>query len=88
MLVYKLQEEVHRFTISKMRAAKEKTLKRSVLEEIDGIGGEKAKKLLAHFKSLSALKKASLEEIGSVKGISAKNAENVYNYFLKDREDS
>ncbi|MBR5314275.1 MAG: excinuclease ABC subunit UvrC [Clostridia bacterium] len=81
-LVYKLQEEVHRFTISKMRASKEKSLKKSVLEEIDGIGSEKAKKILAHFKSLSALKKASLDEIKQVKGISAKNAESVYEYFL------
>lgn len=86
MLVYKLQEEVHRFTVSKMRSAKEKTLKKSLLEEIDGIGSEKAKKILAHFKSLAALKKASLEEIKAVKGISEKNAENVYNYFLKDKE--
>lgn len=81
-LVYKLQEEVHRFTISKMRASKEKTLKKSVLEDIDGIGREKARKILAHFKTLSALKKASLDEIKQVKGISAKNAESVYEYFL------
>jgi excinuclease ABC subunit C len=81
-LIYKLQEEVHRFTISKMRASKEKSLKKSVLEEIDGIGSEKAKKILAHFKTLSALKKASLDDIKQVKGISAKNAESVYEYFL------
>ncbi len=85
MLVYKLQEEVHRFTISKMRASKERSLKRSVLEEIDGIGSEKAKRILAHFKSLSALKKASLDEIKAVRGISEKNAENVFNYFSVDK---
>ncbi|MBR5322619.1 MAG: excinuclease ABC subunit UvrC [Clostridia bacterium] len=85
MLIYKFQEEVHRFTVSKMRSSKEKSLKKSVLEEIDGIGTEKAKKILAHFKSLSVLKKASLEEIRAVKGISEKNAENVFNYFSDDR---
>ena len=85
MLVYKLQEEVHRFTVSKMRASKEKSLKKSVLEEIDGIGCEKAKKLLAHFKSLSALKRASLDELRMVKGISAKNAEDVFNYFSAEK---
>ncbi len=82
-LIYKLQEEVHRFTISKMRSSKEKTLKKSVLEEIDGIGKEKAKKILLHFKSLSNIKKASLDEIKQVKGISAKNAEDIFNYFLE-----
>ena len=85
MLVYKLQEEVHRFTVSKMRSSKEKSLKKSILEEVDGIGREKAKKILAHFKSLSNLKKASLEEIKAVKGISERNAENVFNYFSADR---
>ena len=87
MLIYKIQEEVHRFTVSKMRASKEKTLKKSVLEEIDGIGKEKAKALLAHFKSLSALKDASAEEIKAVKGLSAKNAESVFMYFSKDGDD-
>ncbi|MBQ6701475.1 MAG: excinuclease ABC subunit UvrC [Clostridia bacterium] len=87
MLVYKLQEEVHRFTISKMRASKEKSVKRSVLEEIDGIGKEKAKRLLSHFKSLSALKSAPLEEIKRVKGISEKNAESVFNYFTAEGEE-
>ncbi len=85
MLVYKIQEEVHRFTISKMRSSKEKSLKKSILEEIDGIGSEKAKKILAHFKSLSALKAASLDEIKAVKGISERNAENVFNYFSAER---
>lgn len=84
MFIYKLQEEVHRFTISKMRASKEKTMKKSSLEQIDGIGREKAKKLLAGFKSLSALKEASLDEIKAIKGISEKNAENVFNYFRQD----
>jgi excinuclease ABC subunit C len=84
MLVYKIQEEVHRFTISKMRASKEKSLKKSVLEEIEGIGSEKAKRLLSHFKGLNALKNASLDEIKAVKGISEKNAEAVFNYFSDD----
>lgn len=86
VLIYKIQEEVHRFTVSKMRAAKESTLKKSVLEEIEGIGKEKARKILAHFKSLSALKKASLEEIMAVKGISKANAQSVFDYFAKERD--
>ena len=86
-LIYKLQEEVHRFTISKMRASKEKTMKRSSLEDIDGIGKEKARKLLLHFKTLSELKNASYEEIKSVKGISEKNARSVYEYFSKKQRE-
>ena len=81
VFVYKLQEEVHRFTVSKMDSAKRKTLKRSSLEGIKGIGPSKAKALLAHFKTISALKSASYEEIKSVKGISDENAEKILEYF-------
>jgi excinuclease ABC subunit C len=84
MFIYKLQEEVHRFTISKMRSSKEKTLKKSLLENIDGIGSEKAKKLLKEFGGLSGVKNASLDELMKVKGISKKNARNVFEYFSKD----
>lgn len=81
MLIYKIQEEVHRFTISRMQKAKSKKLTRSSLENIPGIGQKKAAILLAHFKTLTALKGASRDEIAEVKGVSAKDAENIRNYF-------
>ncbi|MBQ4510755.1 MAG: excinuclease ABC subunit UvrC [Clostridia bacterium] len=83
VFVYKLQEEVHRFSVSKMDSAKRKTLKRSSLENIRGIGSKKAKLLLNYFKTITALKEASLEEIASVKGISKTDAEKIIEY-LKD----
>lgn len=79
--VYKLQEEVHRFTVSRMTAAKRKTLKTSSLEKIKGIGPAKAKKLMAHFKTLSAVKAASLEELCGVTGIGKNDAQTLYCYF-------
>ena len=81
MLIFKIQEEVHRFTISRMQKAKSKKLTRSSLENIPGIGQKKAAILLAHFKTLTALKGASRDEIAEVKGVSAKDAENIRNYF-------
>ncbi len=83
VFVYKIQEEVHRFTISAMDKSKRKTLKTSSLEKIEGIGEAKAKKLLAHFKTLSSLKSASVEEITAVKGISRSDAEKVFEYLSK-----
>ena len=79
--IYKIQEEVHRYTIGAMSRAKGKSLTHSSLEKIDGIGAAKAKKLLLHFKTITNLKTASAEEISKVKGISAKDAEKVYKYF-------
>ena len=81
VFVYKLQEEVHRFTVSKMDSAKRKTLKRYSLENIEGIGNTKAKALMAHFKTLSAMREASVEEIAKVKGIGLKDAERIFEYL-------
>ena len=82
VFIYKLQEEVHRFTVSKMDSAKRKTLKKSSLENIKGIGPAKAKLLLSHFKTISALKKATLEELLKINSISSKDADNILNYFM------
>lgn len=83
VFVYKLQEEVHRFSVTKMDSAKRKTLKRSSLENIKGIGSKKAKLVLNHFKTLSALREASVDEIAKVKGISISDAEKIIEH-LKD----
>ena len=83
VFVYKLQEEVHRYTVSKMDNAKRKTLKRSYLENIDGIGARKAKLLMAHFKTLGAIKEANLEDLLEVKTISQKEAQNIIDYFKR-----
>ena len=83
MLVYKIQEEVHRYTVSKTMGGKRKTLRRSSLENIEGIGPVKASRLLSHFGTLAALKNASVSEIENVKGISLTDAEAVYAHFHK-----
>ena len=83
--VYKLQEEVHRFTISGMRRAKSKTLKKSSLTSIRGIGDAKAKKLMSHFGTLAALADATADDIAEVDGISADNAKDIY-AFLHEGE--
>ena len=81
MLVYKIQEEVHRYTVSKTMTGKRKTLRHSSLEGIKGIGPTKAAKLLSHFGTLAAIKTASTSDISAVKGISQKDAEAVYEFF-------
>lgn len=85
VFIYKLQEEVHRFTVLKMSRAKSKTLTKSTLTKIKGIGDAKAKLLLKTFGGYSGVKNASLDELVSVKGISRADAENIIDYFKKDR---
>jgi excinuclease ABC subunit C len=84
MLLYRIQEEVHRFTLSRMEGAKRKTLKTSSLERIPGIGPAKAKLLLKHFGTLGAIRTASIEQLLQVKGVSQKDAHAIVTYFQQE----
>ena len=79
--IYKIQEEVHRYTYGRTEASKRKSLKTSSLTAIPGIGEKKAKALLTHFGGLGAIKSASREDIAAVKGIGASDAVSVWRYF-------
>lgn len=79
--IYKIQEEVHRFTVSRMQNAKRKTVRHSVLENINGIGATKAKTLLKHFGTVAKIKTATREELCSVKGITLANAMAIEQYY-------
>lgn len=83
-LIYRIQEEVHRFTVSKMTRAKRKTYKTSTLEKIDGIGPVKAKLLLSALGGLGAVKSAEIDTLAAIKGISRAEASAVYGYFHPD----
>ena len=81
VFVYKIQEEVHRFTVFRMDSAKRKTLKRSSLETVRGIGPAKAKALLTAFGGTGKLREASEADIVKVKGISTVDAKNIFEHF-------
>lgn len=80
-MIYKLQEEVHRYTVRCMEQAKLRTLTTSSLTVIPGIGEAKAKKLLMAFDGLAAVKQADQTALAAVPGITAKDAEAVYAYY-------
>ncbi len=82
-LIFRIQEEVHRFTVSKMMNAKRKNIKTSVLEEIDGIGRARAKALLSRFGGLSGVKSATEAELITVQGITPETAKKIIEYFNK-----
>ncbi len=82
-MIYRIQEEVHRYTVSRMSTAKSKTVRTSSLEKIKGIGSAKAKKLLTHFGTLSAIREASVEQLSAVRGITEADAESIYAYYHK-----
>ncbi|MCW6682997.1 excinuclease ABC subunit UvrC [Aerococcaceae bacterium NML160702] len=61
--IQRVQEEVHRYAISYHRQVRSKTQFGSVLDEIDGVGPATRTKLLKHFKSLTRIKDASIDDI-------------------------
>ncbi len=86
-LVSDIQEEVHRFSVEYHRKKQAKTLTAMTLTEIDGVGKEKAKAILSHFRTHAAVKKATVEQLCEVKGISKKLAENIYKFYHGEEND-
>lgn len=86
MLIYKIQDEVHRFTVASMNKAKSKTVKHSSLEEIKGIGPSKAKQLLAAFGGIRRIKTATVSELAAVKGVTETDAARIFKYYHENEE--
>ena len=85
-LIYKIQEEAHRFAINYHRSLRTKTMFKSELDDINGIGQKRKTALLKHFQSLDKIKNASVEELRSVEGMNIKAAEQLYEHFHKKEE--
>ena len=81
-LLTRMQDEVHRYAISFHRQVRSKSLFSSILDEVDGIGDARKKKLLNHFKSVKKMKEASLEELEAV--IPKNTASKLYEVLHKD----
>lgn len=86
MLLQRLRDEAHRFAITYNRQRREKKVSRSVLDEIPGIGPKRKKALLQQFGSAARLEQAGLDEIKAVPGMNSSAAQQVYDYFHKDRQ--
>ena len=82
-LVFNIQEEAHRFAYMTSQSGKRKSLTRSSLENIRGIGKKKVKLLLSVL-TLAEISVASTDELAAIDGISARDAENIYAYFHED----
>ena len=81
-LLTRMQDEVHRYAISFHRQVRSKSLFSSILDEVDGIGEARKKRLLNHFKSVKKMKEATLEELEAV--IPKNTALKLYEVLHKD----
>ncbi|OSB09823.1 excinuclease ABC subunit UvrC [Paraclostridium bifermentans] len=79
--VASIQEEVHNYAISYHRSLRNKSLTKSVLDDIQGIGEKRKKALLSHFKRIEEIKVASFEDLLEVEGMNKSSAESVFKFF-------
>ncbi len=82
-LITAIQDEVHKAAIEHHRQKRTKRLTKSELDNINGVGEVKKKKLLSHFKSVAKIKNASRDELINA-GIDKRTAENIIEYFSED----
>jgi excinuclease ABC subunit C len=77
----RLRDEAHRFAVSAHRDKRIKGMKKSLLDQISGIGKIRKKNLLNHFGSARAVESASLDELKSIDGIKLSIAKKIHNFF-------
>lgn len=84
--VTRVQDEVHRYAIEYFRKLHGKNALKSGLDDIPGVGEKRRIKLLTHFKTISNIKNASLEELRAA--VDKKTADSVYNYFRQNGDEN
>jgi excinuclease ABC subunit C len=77
----RLRDEAHRFAIGTHRAGRQKSMVKSKLDEIPGIGPKRKKALLHHFGSVRGISAASIQDLMVVEGINETVAKIIYGHF-------
>jgi excinuclease ABC subunit C len=70
-LIQRIRDEAHRFAVTYHRQRRAKAMTRSSLDALAGVGPVRRKRLLTEFGSVAGIKRASVDEIAAVKGMTA-----------------
>ena len=82
LLLQQIRDESHRFAITSNRKKKNKSIKKSSLNNIKGLGPKKRKDLMNYFKSIQSIKAASVDDLCKVPGISIKLAKKINLFYI------
>jgi excinuclease ABC subunit C len=80
-LLVNIRDEAHRFALAYHKKLRKEQYYESPLDKIMGIGKVKKKNLLKHFGDTQKVRNASLNGLNKVRSITAKDANEIYNYF-------
>jgi excinuclease ABC subunit C len=85
-LMTRIQDEVHRFAIEYHRSLRSKAQVKSILDDIPEIGEKRRKALMRYFQSLEKIREATVEELMKAESMNERAAQNVYEFFRKDKK--
>ncbi len=80
-LIGRIQEETHRFAVAYHHDVRAKGARRSALDGIEGLGAARRKQLLRHFGTVSAIRRASADELAAV--VPRSVADNIVRHFAE-----
>lgn len=83
-LLQQVRDEAHRFAITGHRQRRAKARQTSTLEDIPGLGPKRRQKILQQFGGLQEIKRAGVEDLARVEGISESLARKIYDVFHAD----
>ena len=80
-LLQYVRDEAHRFAITYHRQLRAKSVTKSALDDIPGIGQVKKMALLHHFDSVDVIRTASVKSLSEVRGLSKTDVLRIFEYF-------
>lgn len=83
-LIQRIRDEAHRFAITYHRKRLRKHNLVSILDHVEGIGPKRRQELWKSFKTLDAMKAATVEQLAAVEGMNRTAAQTLYDFFRLD----
>ncbi len=77
LLLQEIRDEAHRFAISAQRNKKRRTIKKSKLDLIPGVGKILKGKLLRRYKNIRSIKNSNIEDLMTINGINERIAHEI-----------
>lgn len=86
-MLQRIRDEAHRFAVSYHRGLRDKKIHASILDEIPGIGPKRKGALLREFGSVDGIRRATVEQLAHVEGMTKSAAMNIHEYLgVKDKD--
>ncbi|HYP48994.1 MAG TPA: excinuclease ABC subunit UvrC [Thermoleophilaceae bacterium] len=82
-LLQRVRDEAHRFAIEFHRGRRDKAMRRSILDELPGVGPARKRLILQHFGSPERFLSASRDELEAVPGLPGKVAREIHSHVNK-----